>query len=264
MRQLTSTGERVERLSAGKGQTRRIGRNAGLFRRREQRLNLLALDTSSNACTVALQTGSQVTHRRSVEPRAHTRVLLPMITELLADSDIRLTDLSAIVLGNGPGSFIGMRIGASVAQGLSFGAGIDIVPVSSLAAVAAEAFAYCDAGCVVVLQDARMQEVYMGVFERDDSNGPIRIGEEQIAAVGALSIERRQYAAAGAGWDHYPELKAANEHSISSQVAVSSPDARYLLTLGGIAFNAGERVAPARLKPAYLRAKVAEIPARKN
>jgi len=186
-----------------------------------------------------------------------------MIADLLAESDVVLTDLRAIVLGNGPGSFIGMRIGASVAQGLGFGAGIDIVPVSSLAVVAAEAFSYCDAERVVVLQDARMREVYMGVFERGDSNVPIQIGEEQIIAVGALSLTPRQYAAAGAGWDRYPELKAANECDIVSHVSVAMPDAQHLLPLGRIAFDAGESVAPAKLMPAYLRTKVAEIPAPK-
>ncbi|MGI9203988.1 MAG: tRNA (adenosine(37)-N6)-threonylcarbamoyltransferase complex dimerization subunit type 1 TsaB [Woeseiaceae bacterium] len=233
-------------------------------RRLAGKLNFLAIDTSSNACSVALQTGGRVTHRHSVEPRAHTTVLIPMITELLAESDIRLCELNAVVLGNGPGSFIGMRIGASVAQGLSFGAGISIVPVSSLAAVASEAFTHCDADCVVVVQDARMNEVYMGVFERGDAKLPVSLGIEKIVAAGAFSFTARQYAAAGAGWDLYPDLKAANRDSIMCQVTVSYPDARHLLALGKHGFNVGEGVSPANLAPAYLRTKVADIPTRGN
>lgn len=187
-----------------------------------------------------------------------------MITELLAEADVQSGELNAVVLGNGPGSFIGMRIGASVSQGLSYGAGIEIVPVSSLAAVAAEAFTQCDADCVVVVQDARMNEVYMGLFERGDLDLPISLGKEEIVATGALSISADQYAAAGAGWDRYPELKAANQGNISIQVHASYPDARHLLTLGRNAFDAGEGVAPASLTPAYLRTKVAEIPASKS
>jgi tRNA threonylcarbamoyladenosine biosynthesis protein TsaB len=187
-----------------------------------------------------------------------------MITELLAEADVQLGELNAVVLGNGPGSFIGMRIGASVAQGLSFGAGLDIVPVSSLAAVAAEAFTQCDADCVVVVQDARMNEVYLGLFERGDSGLPVSLGKEEIVVTGALSIAAVEYAAAGAGWDRYPELKAANQGNIFAQVPVLYPDARHLLALGRHAFDAGEGVAPASLAPAYLRTKVAEIPASKN
>jgi len=187
-----------------------------------------------------------------------------MIGELLAESDLGLSELHAVVLGNGPGSFIGMRIGASVAQGLSFGAGIDIVPVSSLAAVAAEAFTHCDADCVVVVQDARMNEVYAGVFERGDAHLPISCGNEEIVAAGAFSFAARQFAAAGAGWDRYPDLKAANQDNISGQAPVSFPDARHLLALGRRGFDAGESVSPASLAPAYLRTKVAEIPSTGN
>ena len=104
-------------------------------------MKLLAIDTSSHACSVALRIGDAVTEDHTVEPREHTRILVPMISALLEEGGIAAADLDAIVLGNGPGSFIGMRIGASVAQGLCHGAGIKLIPVSSLAAVAAEVFA---------------------------------------------------------------------------------------------------------------------------
>jgi len=95
-------------------------------------MKLLALDTSSNACSVSLQLGEDVIENHVVGAREHTRILMPMIRGVLEDGAVSLAELDAIVLGNGPGSFIGMRIGASVAQGLAHGAGINIVPVSSL------------------------------------------------------------------------------------------------------------------------------------
>ena len=125
-------------------------------------MNLLALDTSSNACSVALQVGDSIFEKHVVEPREHTKILVPMIEALLREADTRLSELDAVVLGNGPGSFIGMRIGASVAQGICHGAGKKIVPVSSLAAVAAEVICEHDAQNVLVAQDARMHEVYLG------------------------------------------------------------------------------------------------------
>jgi len=90
-------------------------------------MNLLAIDTSSVACSVALQHGGDVAERHEEQAREHTRLLVPMIQELLQQASVELMDLDAIVLGNGPGSFIGMRIAASVAQGLAFGSGLEIV-----------------------------------------------------------------------------------------------------------------------------------------
>ena len=87
-------------------------------------MNLLAIDTSSDACSVAVATDDGIVEQHVVEPRAHTNILLPMIREVVAESKVQLGDLDAILLGNGPGSFIGMRIGASVVQGLAFGLGI--------------------------------------------------------------------------------------------------------------------------------------------
>ena len=85
---------------------------------------LLAIDTSSNACSVALQSGDDIAEKHVVEARAHTKILLPMITDLFQETGIMAAELDAVVLGNGPGSFIGMRIGASVAQGIAYGAGL--------------------------------------------------------------------------------------------------------------------------------------------
>ena len=147
-------------------------------------MRLLALDTSSLACSAALMVDEAVTERHDVRPREHTRLLIPMLRALLEDSALTLRELDAIVLGNGPGSFIGMRIGASVAQGLAYGAGIDIVPVSSLAAVAAEVFATREAEEVTVAQDAHMQEVYLGRFRRDVSGLPVAVDAERLHALG--------------------------------------------------------------------------------
>ena len=108
-------------------------------------MKLLALDTSSIACSVALGYGDQVWARHEEQPREHTRLLVPMIHGVLEEAGVQLQDLDAIVLGNGPGSFIGMRIAASVAQGLAHGSGLGIVPVSSLACVAAAVFEESDA-----------------------------------------------------------------------------------------------------------------------
>ena len=221
-------------------------------------MKLLAIDTSSLACSVAAGIGDTVVHRHEEQEREHTRLLVPMIREVLAEAGVEAVDLDAIVLGNGPGSFIGMRIAASVAQGLAHGSGLQIVPVSSLAAVAAEADE------VVVTQDAHMNEVYLGAYRRGPDDLPHSLFAERLHGQTAIEELDEAHAdmriAAGFGWQRYPALLAANEDLIGQSSAVLYPRARHLLPLAVEAIRNGEAIDPADLVPAYLRAKVAEKP----
>ncbi len=227
-------------------------------------MNLLAIDTSSLACSVALQCDGEIEERHEEQAREHTRLLTPMIRDVLTARGIESADLDAIVLGNGPGSFIGMRIAASVAQGLAYGSGTPIVPQSSLAAVAAEVFATSDAAEVIVAQDAHMQEVYLGGYRRGPDNLPEELFAEslhpqvRIDALGEDAAETRY--AAGYGWRRYPALKQANRPVIGTFADTLHPRARYLLRLGALGLRRGDGIAPQHLVPAYLRSKVAEKP----
>ncbi len=226
-------------------------------------MNLLALDTSSQACSVALQLGDTVIARHEELPREHTRLLMPMIRSVLQEAGAQLSELDAIVLGNGPGSFIGMRIAASVAQGLAYGAGLKIVPVSSMAAIAVRVLADSECGAVVVAQDARMNEVYLGIYQRGAANLPKYMVPERLHGTGPiaeLDILAGDVRAAGAGWQRYPELLAANRDSIAQVEEIFCPRAVDLLATGTAAFLAGESTEPQHVMPAYLRHKVAEKP----
>jgi tRNA threonylcarbamoyladenosine biosynthesis protein TsaB len=223
-------------------------------------MKLLAIDTSSDACSVALQLGDVVVEQHIVGEREHTSILVPMIGKLLAEAGVVLPDLDAVVLGNGPGSFIGMRIGASVAQGLCYGAGLKLVPVSSLAAVAAETFDKHRAEKVLVAQDARMHEVYIGYFRRDADGLPKPVGDEEIRGIGALEVLDEKCVAAGGAWEKFPKLLAENRERISEVAGVVLPRARYLLDLGARAFREGGAIWPDALLPSYIRVKVAEKP----
>ncbi len=228
-------------------------------------MKLLALDTSSLACTVAMRLGDEVFERHEEQAREHTRLLMPMIREVLQEAAVELPDLDAIVLGNGPGSFIGMRIAASVAQGLAHGAGLKIVPVSSLAAVAAQVFAESSAEEVAVAQDAHMNEVYLGLYCRGDNDNPVAMaaerlhGHELIDELAASGKESR--VAAGFGWQRYPNIWAVNKQNFSTASDVHYPCARFLLTLGAAALEQGRFLLPQDIAPAYLRQKVAQEPA---
>ena len=227
-------------------------------------MNLLAIDTSSIACSVALQTGSGVVERHEEKPREHTQILMPMIREVLREGGTATADLDAIVLGNGPGSFIGVRIAASVAQGLAYGAGLRIVPVSSLAAVAEQVLAETDANAVIVAQDAHMNEAYLGAFGRGNGDRLETLFAERLcgqAPIDELCAEDAHgRVAAGYGWIRYPQLAAANEHLFESRCEILHPRARYLLPAGISALQDGAAIEPEDIMPAYLRQKVARKP----
>jgi tRNA threonylcarbamoyladenosine biosynthesis protein TsaB len=222
-------------------------------------MKLLAIDTSSVACTVAVSDGDAVVERYVEQPREHTRLLMPMIRAVLDESGIALTDLDAIVLGNGPGSFIGMRIAASVSQGLAHGAGLNIIPVSSLAAVAAEVMDASDAEFVAVAQDAHMHEVYLGLYARGEGNIVQPIGSEYLqgqSVIEAFSSRGQKFTIAGQGWQRYPELAVINAQWIGGQSEVLYPRAAWLLALSDLS----TAIEPKGIQPAYLRQKVAQIP----
>lgn len=223
-------------------------------------MKLLAIETSSAACSVALQIAGEISEQHLVEDRQHTAVLLPMIRQLLGDAGMAAPDLDAVVLGNGPGSFIGMRIGASVAQGICFAAGLKLLPVSSLAAVAAQVIDEHGAAHIVVAQDARMHEVYIGRFGSDSDGLPIAEGAEEIQRIGPLRGLDGQYVAAGDAWRRYPQLLEHNRERIGEVAAISVPRARYLLSVGGRDFRAGAAIPPEALIPSYIRVKVADKP----
>jgi tRNA threonylcarbamoyladenosine biosynthesis protein TsaB len=214
---------------------------------------------------VALQQDDRIIERHEEQPREHTRLLVPMIRSLLEEAQTEIRDLDAIVLGNGPGSFIGMRIAASVAQGLAFASGINIVSVSSLAAVAEQVFAEHDATEVAVTQDAHMSEVYLGIYARNNNGCTKHLIAERIHAQAAISelshsADGRRFAA-GSGWSRYPALLEHNRGRIDQVVDILHPRARYLLKLGAEGVEAGESIIPAEVVPAYLRQKVAQKPA---
>jgi tRNA threonylcarbamoyladenosine biosynthesis protein TsaB len=229
-------------------------------------MKILALDTSSIACSVALQIDDRVVERHAEQEREHTRLLLPMIRAVLGELGAGLDGLDVIALGNGPGSFIGMRIAASVAQGLAHGAGLAIVPVSSLAAVAAQVFSEHDATEVVVAQDAHMKEVYLGGFRRGADALPEALFAERLHAQGAIPELAVSAAgtrlAAGAGWARYPALLAANRDRVSKVIAVQHPRAKYLLGIAATSLALARE--PAELVPAYLRHTVATVPAARS
>lgn len=130
-------------------------------------MNILALDTSTHVCTVAISAGDNIVHRHAQVPRGHVKIILPFVQACLAELGLKTQDLHYIAVGTGPGSFTGLRIAASIAQGLAFAVNAKLVPISSLQALAQNAYVQTGATHVIATSDARMQQVYLGEYQLD-------------------------------------------------------------------------------------------------
>jgi tRNA threonylcarbamoyladenosine biosynthesis protein TsaB len=222
-------------------------------------MKILALDTATEACSVALGLGDRELERYLELGRGHAEQVLPMIHELLAEGGVTLSSLDAIAFGRGPGGFTGVRLAASVAQGLSFGAGIGVVPVSDLAAVAQRVL-QLQPGVrrVLVVNDARMREVYWGEFAVDGAVVQAA-GAEQVSAAAQVSVPDRgtqPWGAAGRGLLVSPDLA----ERCQAAGAVLHPDllprATEILALARRAVSEG-RILPAESAlPVYVRDRV--------
>src|SRR5688572_20199128 len=135
---------------------------SSLPRVNREKMKLLALETATDACSAALWIDGAILGRYRLAPREHARLILPMCEELLAEAGIELAQLDGIGVGRGPGSFTGVRIACSAAQGLAYALDIPVSPVSTLAALAQGTMEEWDARCVLSALDARMGEIYFG------------------------------------------------------------------------------------------------------
>lgn len=221
-------------------------------------LKILAVDTATEACSAALLVGDKLFSRWEEAPRDHTRKILPMVQAVLEDAGISLSDLDAIAFGRGPGSFTGVRIGISVAQGLAFGAGVPLIGISTLAAMAQGAYRLDGAEQVLTAIDARMNEVYFGRYELIDGRMQL-VGDEVVSESAALVDVRGKLAGrvtcVGTGFETYGETLSG----LADELAVSQvrfPAAEDMLPLARAAWLAGEAVPVEQATPVYLRDKV--------
>ncbi len=215
---------------------------------------ILALETATEACSVAVLAGTAMYRRFEVRPRAHLRLLLPMVESVLTEAELDLGELDAIAFGCGPGGFTGLRIAAGAAQGLALGARLPVIPVSNLAALAAAAMRDTTAPKVVVCQDARMGEVYWGTFDRGADDLPVASGPERVGPPEVVSVAGSDWLGAGSGWLAYPQLHVDFAGVIESNPRW--PDAADLVAIALRELHAGRVLAPELAAPTYIRNNV--------
>lgn len=220
-------------------------------------MNLLAIETSTEACSVALIHGDEVVARSELAPRRHAELVLPMADALLAEAGLGRHALDVIAVGRGPGAFTGVRLGISLAQGMALALDVPVVTVSSLAALALEAPE--DDAAILAVIDARMGEIYAASYRRDDNGGLIELDEERVCLPADLRLSvSPAWHVVGTGWTTYADvLRPHLTGELRSAEGVRYPQARHVAELAAREFLAGRADAPEHALPVYLRDKVA-------
>lgn len=218
-------------------------------------MNLLAIETATESCSVALVAGARMFARGELAPRRHAELLLPMCEEVLAEAGLARRDLDVLAVGRGPGAFTGVRLAVSAAQGIALALGIPVVPVSSLAALALQA---PDNGAdVLAVIDARMGEIYAGRFRRSGDRVEL-VGEETVGRAEALAIAADGgLNIIGSGWTSYRDALAARVPSPRWAEGERYPQAADVARIAAPIAAAGGGIAADQVMPVYLRDKVA-------
>jgi tRNA threonylcarbamoyladenosine biosynthesis protein TsaB len=221
-------------------------------------MKLLAIETSTEACSVALWIDGALRERHEIAPRRHTELVLPWADALLAEAGIGKRELDAIAVGRGPGAFTGVRLAVALAQGMALALDLPVLPVSTLATLALPAVRDGDSEVLAAI-DARMGELYLGLFRADAESGVVALGEEWMARPEDAALpEIARVSGVGSGFGAAEGLLASRLARRLHRVDANAlPHAADLARLAVPAFLRGEAIAADRLEPAYLRDKVA-------
>lgn len=218
-------------------------------------MRILAFDTATEACSVALRSNEDTIEHFSLGKK-HSEHILPMVEELLAEAGTNKSELDLIAFGRGPGMFTGLRISASIAQGLAYGLDLPVIPVSSLAALAQG----LHANKVLSAFDARMGQVYFAAYERNENDIMELIGEEGVMAPEDIPIpDSDDWVGAGSGWTACKkELKKTLGKKLVSWEKDRYPHAKDIAHLAEQYYLDGEAVQPRDALPVYIRDDVAK------
>ncbi|MGP1958776.1 MAG: tRNA (adenosine(37)-N6)-threonylcarbamoyltransferase complex dimerization subunit type 1 TsaB [Arsenophonus sp. NC-CH8-MAG3] len=221
-------------------------------------IHILAIDTATEACSVALWRDGKIFTQFVIAPREHTKKILPMIEQCLIDAHLDLKHIHVLAFGRGPGSFTGVRIAVSIAQGLAFGADLLLIGISSLLTMAQGAYRQSGIEKVLVAIDARMGEIYSACYElkadgfwQGEETESLLKPEQFLAKINSLS---GKWVIAGTGWSAYPILRMTNLSLLESSIYL--PDAQDMLSVALQEWKKGKTVDVEEVKPVYLRNKV--------
>jgi tRNA threonylcarbamoyladenosine biosynthesis protein TsaB len=217
-------------------------------------MKLLAFETATEACSVALCIDGEIVERFEVAPRRHAELALPWADALLADAGIARSQIDAIAVGRGPGAFTGVRLAIAIAQGVALGLGRPLIPVSTLAALALPAASESPGTPVFAAIDARMGELYVASYRYLDGR-LVALHDEALTAAAHVRLD-------GDGWHGVGTGFAAQDGALASKLAASLASVHagalpHAADIARLALLAGEGIAAELVEPAYLRDNVA-------
>lgn len=216
-------------------------------------LNLLAVETSTELCSVALLRGPDLYVEEVVAENRHSELLVGMIRKVLERSHLGAPQMDAFAFGQGPGSFTGIRIACGIVQGMAFGANRPVIPVPSLLALAEQS----NERRVIAAFDARMNEAYLAAYARNGDDWDEVIAPRLADSHTLPPLPGRSWAATGSGFDRHPWLRDAYRHSVSMRLEGDLPRAGAVARIAARGFARGAAVPAERAAPLYLRDKVA-------
>ena len=222
-------------------------------------MNILALDTCSECCSAALLCDGRLYEVSELTQRGHSELILGMMDKLFEQADTTISSVEAIAFGRGPGSFTGVRVGVSVAQGVAFARDIPVIPISSLAAVAQQGVNLVDTDTFAVAIDARMGEIYCAHYKRVEKV-VILLDEERVCSpINFLPIDATKTVGMGTGWRTYEtELTRQFSGQLANIKSEAYPMASAIVELAQIEIAAGRLLPAEQALPVYLRDNVAK------
>jgi tRNA threonylcarbamoyladenosine biosynthesis protein TsaB len=217
-------------------------------------LKILAFDTSGEYCSIALLLERDILGEEVLAGQRHSELVLPMVSRMLDETGLTLAQLDGIAFGAGPGSFTGLRIACGIAQGLAFGAGLPVIGIGTLEALAQQA----GGTRVIVALDARMHEVYHAAYRKVLDEWQVVSDPTLCLPQDAPSVQEQDWTGCGSGFDMYPEvLRTRYEGYLNHIISGVRPDAYAMAQLAAPRFARGQGIDPADAAPLYIRNKVA-------
>jgi len=216
-------------------------------------IKILAIESATDSCSVALRIGKNTKQSISMQPRSHSELILPMVDELMSEAGLEIKQLDAIAFGCGPGSFTGLRIATGMVQGLAFGSNVPVVAVSSLAVLAQTAYRLYGIKNLISSFDARMNEIYWAVYCQNEQGLMELQGQEKICLPEdvVLEIDNVKFGTGSGGI--YLEVFQKKYPQIKDWILECVPEAIDLLDLAVAEYQKGNRLSPEEALPVYLR-----------
>lgn len=222
-------------------------------------MNILAIDTSTEACSAALLVNGKISDHHQIAPRHHADLILGMCDALLDDAGATLKELDALAFGRGPGAFTGVRIATGVIQGIAFAHQLPVVPVSSLAAMAFAAWQEKAVTHIMTAIDARMDEVYWACYTCSDQGVQEVVTEQVCRPENIILPENGTWSGLGTGWDTYQHVLTERAGELIGEIdGRVFPDAKAMVQLAAIAYQQGKTISAPEALPVYLRDNVAK------